>query len=66
MRVYTRGENQSLVIGDDVIVTVLRVFSDRVRVGITTPNNLPRYRETDLFLPDNTNLEDVELELSLN
>jgi carbon storage regulator CsrA len=66
MRVYTRGENQSLVIGDDIVVTVVRVFPDRVRIGITTPHNEPRYRETDLFLPDNTNLEDVELELTLN
>ncbi|MDB5385656.1 MAG: Global regulator protein family [Planctomycetaceae bacterium] len=66
MRVYTRGENQSLVIGRDIVVTVLQVFPDHVRVGIATPQSEPQYWEADLFLPEDTNLEDVELELSLN
>lgn len=45
MLVLTRKSNQSIVIGDDVIVTVLEVRGDQIRLGITAPRELPVYRE---------------------
>jgi hypothetical protein len=66
MRVYTRAQNQALWIGNDITVTILAVFPDHVRVGISAEHSEPQYWETDLYLPENTNLENVELELSLN
>jgi carbon storage regulator len=45
MLVLTRKSNQSIVIGDDVIVTVLEVRGDHIRLGITAPRDVPVHRE---------------------
>jgi carbon storage regulator len=43
--VLTRRKNQSIVIGDDIIVTVLEVKGDQIRLGITAPRDVQVYRE---------------------
>ena len=45
MLVLTRRKNQSIVIGDDIIVTVLEVKGDQIRLGITAPRHVQVYRE---------------------
>lgn len=37
MLVMTRGIDESIVIGDDIVVTVLRVNGGVVRIGISAP-----------------------------
>jgi carbon storage regulator len=43
--VLTRRKNQSIVIGDDIVVTVLEVKGDQIRLGITAPREVQVYRE---------------------
>jgi carbon storage regulator len=43
--VLTRRANQSIVIGDDVVVTVLEVRGDQVRLGIRAPRTISVHRE---------------------
>jgi carbon storage regulator len=43
--VLTRRKNQSIVIGDGIIVTVLEVKGDQIRLGITAPRDVQVYRE---------------------
>jgi carbon storage regulator len=45
MLVLTRHVHQSIVIGHDVIVTVLEVRGDQVRLGITAPKEIQVHRE---------------------
>ena len=45
MLVLTRRKNQSIVIGDDIVVTVLEVKGDQIRLGITAPRDIQVYRE---------------------
>lgn len=45
MLVLTRKINQSIVIGDDIEVTVLAVSRDKIRLGITAPREVPVYRK---------------------
>ena len=45
MLVLTRKTNQSIMIGDDVEVTVLAVSRDKIRLGITAPKEVPVYRK---------------------
>ena len=66
MRIYTRGENQSLVIDHEIVVTVLAIYPDHVRVRIHSPRNEPATWDADLFLPEDVSLESVELELTIN
>lgn len=45
MLVLTRKSNQSIVIGDDIIVTVLEVRGDQIRLGITAPRDVEVHRQ---------------------
>ncbi len=45
MLVLTRHVHQSIVIGHDVVVTVLEVRGDQVRLGITAPKEIQVHRE---------------------
>ena len=44
MLVLTRRKNQSIVIGGDIVVTVLEVKGDQIRLGITAPRDVQVYR----------------------
>jgi carbon storage regulator len=43
--VLTRHVHQSIVIGQDVVVTVLEVRGDQVRLGIKAPKDVQVHRE---------------------
>lgn len=45
MLVLTRKTNQSIMIGDEVEVTVLAVSRDKIRLGITAPRDVPVFRK---------------------
>jgi carbon storage regulator len=45
MLVLTRRANQSIMIGHDVVVTVLEVRGDQVRLGIRAPREVDVHRE---------------------
>ena len=44
MLVLTRSINQSVIIGDNVIVKVLSIRGNQVRLGFEAPKTLPIYR----------------------
>src|SRR3954451_10474833 len=45
MLVLTRKSNQSLMIRDDIEVTVLSINGEKVRVGIQAPREIPVFRK---------------------
>ena len=45
MLVLTRKTNQSIMIGDEIEVSVLAVSGDKVRVGISAPRAVPVFRK---------------------
>ena len=45
MLVLTRKRNESIVIGDDIEVTVLSVAGEKVRIGIEAPRDIPVFRK---------------------
>ena len=45
MLVLTRKSNQSIMIGDDVEVSVLSVMGEKVRIGIQAPRTIPVFRK---------------------
>ena len=49
MLVLTRKSNQSIMIGDDVEVSILSVMGDKVRIGIQAPQEIPVFR-TEIYL----------------
>jgi len=45
MLVLTRKTNQSIMIGDDIEITVLSVSGDKVRIGIEAPRDISVFRQ---------------------
>jgi len=45
MLVLTRKTNQSIMIGDDIEISVLAVSRDKIRLGITAPRDVPVFRK---------------------
>ena len=45
MLVLSRQKDESIVIGDDVEVTIVDVRGDKVRLGITAPKNITVHRK---------------------
>ena len=45
MLVLTRKTNQSIMIGDEIEVSVLAVSRDKIRLGIAAPRDVPVYRK---------------------
>jgi len=47
--VLTRRLNESIMLGDDIEVTVLSTHGGKVRLGIQAPSDVPVYR-TEIYM----------------
>jgi carbon storage regulator len=55
MLVLTRKSNQSIMIGDNIEVSVLAIVGEKVRIGIQAPRDVPVFRkEVYLEIQDET------------
>jgi len=45
MLALSRKANESIIIGNDIEVTILEVKGEQVKLGITAPKSVPVYRE---------------------
>jgi carbon storage regulator len=60
--VLTRKSNQSIMIGDDIEISVLAVMGEKVRIGIEAPRSVPVFgREVYVEIQeDSTESDDQE------
>lgn len=68
MQVFQRRVSESLVIGQDIVVTVLEIHPDWVRLGISDPNSCPDYWEETLYLETFEDIDEgssLELEVAV-
>lgn len=49
MLVLTRKPNQSIMIGDEIEISVLSVAGEKVRIGIHAPQDVPVFR-TEIYV----------------
>jgi carbon storage regulator len=45
MLVLTRKSDQSIMIGDDIEISVLAIMGEKVRIGIQAPRDIPVFRK---------------------
>ncbi len=45
MLVLSRHRDESIMIGDDVVVTIVDIRGDKVRLGIDAPQEIPVHRQ---------------------
>ncbi len=45
MLVLSRQRDETIMIGDDVEITIVDIRGDKVRIGITAPSHIPVHRK---------------------
>ena len=45
MLVLSRRKDETIIIGDDIEITVIDIRDDRVRLGISAPSKIPVHRK---------------------
>ena len=45
MLCLSRHINESIIIGDEIVITVIAICGDNVRLGITAPRDIPVHRQ---------------------
>ncbi|MEX0717191.1 MAG: carbon storage regulator CsrA [Planctomycetaceae bacterium] len=45
MLVLSRQRDESIIIGDDIVITIVDIRGDKVRLGIAAPTEIPVHRQ---------------------
>jgi len=59
MLVLSRKKGESIIIGDEIEVTIVEIRGDRVKLGFVGPNNVPIHRE-EIFRKIQSETQPVE------
>jgi carbon storage regulator len=60
MLVLSRHKNESIMIGDDIEITIVSVKGLNVKIGVAAPDNVPIHRkEVYLKIKENKNVHGV-------
>lgn len=64
MLVLSRQKDQTIMIGDNIEITVVDIRGDKVRLGITAPSNIPVHRKEvyEAIKQENKQAANVKLE----
>lgn len=61
MLALARKVNESIIINDDIEITILEIKGDQVKVGINAPKSIPVYRKELYLQIQEANAEAVEM-----
>lgn len=60
MLALSRKQNESIVINNDIEITILEIRGDQVKVGVTAPKSIPVYRKEIYLQIQGSNKEAVD------
>ena len=65
MLALARKVNQSIVLGNDIEITLLEIKGDQVNIGINSPKSVPIYRKEiyDQIQEENRNAAQAQIDL---
>ena len=61
MLVLSRQRDESIMIGDNIVVTIVDIRGDKVRLGINAPTEIPVHRQEVYEAIQRENLRAIEL-----
>lgn len=64
MLALTRKQNESIIIGNDVEISILEIKGDQVKVGINAPKSVPIYRKEIYLQIQDANKEAADSQIS--
>ncbi len=62
MLVLSRQRDESIIIGDNIVITVVDIRGDKVRLGINAPTEVPVHRQEVYEAIQRENLRSSRLE----
>lgn len=65
MLALSRKANESIVIGNNIEVTILEIKGEQVKVGISAPKTVPVYRKELYFQIQEANKEAVAAKIDM-
>lgn len=66
MLALSRHCNESIMLGNDIEITVLEVKGDQVKIGINAPKSLPIYRKEIYMQIQQSNREAAQVQASVD
>ncbi len=66
MLALSRRINESIVIGNDIEITVLEIKGEQIKIGITAPKSVPVYRKELYIQIQESNQEAAKNESSID
>ncbi len=64
MLALTRKQNESIIIGNDVEISILEIKGDQVKIGINAPKSVPIYRKEIYLQIQDANKEAADSQIS--
>lgn len=64
MLALSRKVNESIMIGNDIEITILEVKGDQIKIGISAPKSVPIYRKELYLQIQQSNKEAAETSIS--
>jgi carbon storage regulator len=60
MLILSRRESERVYLGEDIVLTIVRVNGDKVRIGVEAPPNIKILRtELEIAAPDTAKLQNL-------
>lgn len=66
MLALSRKQGESIIVGNDIEITILEVKGEQVKIGISAPKSVPIYRKEIYISIQESNKEAVESTGSLD
>lgn len=66
MLALSRKQNESIMLGSEIEITILEIKGDQVKIGVSAPKSVPVYRKEIYVQIENANKEAARGSVDIN